>query len=220
MNALHDARSEVLHLAWRLGLYSPPDRRVLEQEILADLASASDIQTVLFVGVKWYNARNNELFGRKTYATIDPDPSAARFGAALHAVDVVQNLEAHFPGIVFDAIVMTGVIGWGINDAAELDRALVACSQALRPAGWLILGVNELTPNHVDPTSAPTSSHFAPTPFGQHGRTRLDIPLPFKQKLHTFLFWQRCEPRPQADATYGAAEGWPSTRLKSHQPPI
>src|SRR5690348_16867009 len=32
------ARAEILHTAWKRGLYQPPDRRVLEHDILQELA--------------------------------------------------------------------------------------------------------------------------------------------------------------------------------------
>jgi len=191
MNPLAWARSEVLHTAWRWGLYEPPDRRVLEHEILPELASDPAIERVLFVGVKWYNAPYRDQFRGKTFATIDPDPEQAPFGGKPHAVDFVQNLEKHFPGMVFDAILISGVIGWGIDDVPELDRTLQVFSRTMRPGGWLVFGLNPLTPNHVEPGAAETSKDFAPAPFGKRKASRIDIPLPFKQKLHRFDFWQK-----------------------------
>ena len=38
MNPLAWARAEILHTAWKRGLYVPPDRRVLEDDILRELA--------------------------------------------------------------------------------------------------------------------------------------------------------------------------------------
>jgi len=191
MNPIAWARSEVLHFAWQRGWYQPPDRRVLEDDILPELARDPEVQRVLFVGVKWYNAHHRELFAGKTFATIDPDPAQAPFGGSPHAVDFCQNLEKHFEGITFDAIIISGVIGWGINDVAELDRTLAAFSRSMRPGGWLVFGLNPLTNNHVEPAAAPTAKDFEPAAFGRLGTSRLDISLPFKQKLHTFLFWKK-----------------------------
>ncbi|MBX3186974.1 MAG: hypothetical protein KF819_08165 [Labilithrix sp.] len=191
MNPFAWARSEVLHFAWERGWYQPPDRRVLEEEILASLAADPACRKILFVGVKWYTAPYAKAFAGKTFATIDPEPEVARFGGDPHAVDVVQNLEKHFAGTIFDAVVMSGVIGWGINDVPELDKTLTVCADAMRPGAWLILGVNELTPNHVDANATKTIERFEPKAFGKRTSPRIDIPLPFKQKLHTFLFWQK-----------------------------
>lgn len=195
MNPFSWARAEILHTAWKRGLYQPPDRRVLEDDILAELARDPAVERVLFVGVQWYTTRYPSHFAaatpRKTFATIDPEPSVARFGSEPHAVGAIQDLADHFPGVVFDAIVMSGVIGFGLNDPGEVDRALAACESALRPGGWLVLGVNELKPTHVDPNKSPASSSFAARPFGKRRQDRIDVALPFRERRHTFLFWQK-----------------------------
>lgn len=201
MNPFAWARAEILHTAWKRGLYQPPDRRVLEHEILAELARDRAVERVLFVGVQWYTTRYPSHFASstppKTFATIDPEPGVARFGSEPHAVGRIQDLAEHFPGVVFDAIVMSGVIGFGLNDPLEVDKALAACEGALRPGGWLVLGVNELKPTHVDPKKSPASASFEPRAFGKRGQDRIDVALPFRERRHTFLFWQKktSEPR-------------------------
>lgn len=195
MNPFAWARAEILHTAWKRGLYTPPDRRVLEHDILAELARDPKIERVLFVGVQWYTTRYPSHFSghtpRKTFATIDPEAKVASFGGDPHAVGQVQDLAEHFPGTVFDAIVMSGVIGFGLNDPAEVDKALAACEKALRPGGWLVLGVNELKPTHVDPKKSPAAASFASRAFGKRGQERIDVTLPFRERRHTFLFWQK-----------------------------
>ncbi len=191
MNLLAWARAEVLHFAWQRGVYAPPDRRVLEHDILGELARDPQVERVLFVGVQWYTARYPRHFTGKTFATIDPEPQVAKFGGAPHVVGQVQDLAEHFPGLVFDAIVMSGVIGFGLNDPREVDRALAACERALRPGGWLVLGINELKPTHVDPQQSPAAKCFEQRPFGKLDKSRLDVKLPFRERRHTFLFWQK-----------------------------
>ncbi|OFV92542.1 MAG: hypothetical protein A3G76_00420 [Acidobacteria bacterium RIFCSPLOWO2_12_FULL_65_11] len=191
MNPFQWVRAEILRSAWRRGLYTPPDRRVLEGDILPELARDPTVTRLLFVGVQWYTRHYPDQFGGKTFATIDPDPEVARLGGNPHAVGRVQDIEEHFPGLVFDAIVMTGVIGYGLNDRDEVDRALGACAKALRPGGWLVLGVDELRPMHVDPSASPASRQFEPRPFGASASARLDVAIPFKERWHTFLFWQK-----------------------------
>jgi SAM-dependent methyltransferase len=149
------------------------------------------VERVLFVGVQWYTTRYPTHFTGKTFATIDPEPKVAEFGGKPHAIGQVQDLAEHFPGMVFDAIVMSGVIGFGLNDPAEVDRALAACERALRPGGWLVLGVNELKPTHVDPGKSPASAAFEPQPFGERKNDRIDVALPFRERRHTFLFWKK-----------------------------
>lgn len=203
MNPFRWARAEILRSAWRRGLYTPPDRRVLEDEILVELVRDPTVTRLLFVGVQWYTRRYPAAFTAKTFATIDPDPKAARFGGEPHVIGQVQDIGEHFPGLVFDAIIMTGVIGYGLNDLKEVDRALAACARAIRPGGWLILGVNEPLPTHVDPHASPASRAFTPRPFGPRAAARIDLALPFKERRHTFLFWQKnalSDPRPENKA--------------------
>src|SRR4029079_6593764 len=94
----------------------------------------------------WYTARYPSHFKGKTFATIDPVGAVAKFGGDPHVVGQLQDLAAAFPGMVFDAIVMSGVIGFGLDDPKEVDRALDACEKALRPGGWLVLGGKEVKP--------------------------------------------------------------------------
>lgn len=191
MNPFAWARAEILRAAWRRGFYLPPGRRVLEGEIFSELARDPAVSRVLFVGVQWYTARYPEHFGDKMFATIDPDPSVASCGGTPHVVGQVQDLERHFPGLAFDAIILNGVIGYGLNSPADVDGALAACATALRPAGWLVLGVNELRRGYVDPAACPACPAFEPRPFGPRAVSRIDIAEPFKERTQTFLFWQR-----------------------------
>ena len=191
MNPFAWARAEVLHFAWQRGWYAPPDRRVLEHDILGAFAADPGVQRVLFVGVQWYTMRYPTHFTGKTFATIDPEPKVATFGGNPHVVGQIQDLAEHFPGMVFDAIVMSGVIGFGLNDPKEVDRALDACEKALRPGGWLVLGINELKPTHVDPKKSPAAAAFEPRAFGALGKDRVDVALPFRERRHTFVFWRK-----------------------------
>lgn len=190
MNPLAWVRAEVLHTAWKRGWYEPPDRRVLTQDILGALARDSSVQRILFVGVQWYTKDYPALVRGKAFATIDPEPKVAPFGGTPHVIGFAQDIERHFPGEPFDAIVMSGVIGFGLNDRAGVNAALTACASRLRSGGWLVLGVNELAPTHVNPTLTDAASSFTPAGFGGLG-TRVDVPLPFREKRHTFLFWRR-----------------------------
>jgi hypothetical protein len=191
VNPLAWTRAEILHLAWQHGWYTPPDRTILKRDILAELAASDDVQRVLFVGVSWYTAPYSEMFRGKTFATIDPKPSVAKFGGNPHAVDGVQNLRKHMPDLVFDAIILSGVIGFGLNNLTDVDEALSVCADSLRTGGWLVLGINENTPAHVDPARSVAAKRFAPRPFGKIMKERIDVKVPFRERRHTFLFWQK-----------------------------
>ena len=191
VNPLAWVRAEILHFAWQRGWYAPPDRRVLVRDILGELAKDPAVQKVLFVGVQWYTESYPALFEGKTFATIDPSEAVAKFGGSRHVVGQVQDLATSFPGEIFDAIVMSGVIGFGLNDPKEVDRALAACDAALAPGGFLVLGINEQKPTHVDPKASPAAASFEERPFGALGKSRIDVALPFRERLHTFVFWKK-----------------------------
>lgn len=188
MGLLRWARAEVLHFRWKRGTYQPPDRALLEERILPEVAR--EAESVLFVGVQWYTARYRAIFAGRTFATIDPKEELAKFGSEMHAVDVVQNVGRHFPDLSFDAIVMNGVLGFGLDEPADIRAALAACGAKMRPSGLLVLGVNEEKPGYVDPSKLPEAAAFEPTKLGTLD-PRVVVEVPFRERTHTFLFWKK-----------------------------
>lgn len=191
-------RESVLKTGWSLGLYTPPDRRVLEEALRA-FAARADVRRVLFVGVKAYNRHLKDLFvgpsslggeGR-TFATIDPVPEFAEFGGSPHFVDVLENLDRHVEAESFELVVMNGVIGFGLNDPANVERALTQVHRALVPGGELFLGINERIPTHVALTGVEAMRLFSPKPFALFGAPRQVIETPFREETHTFELWER-----------------------------
>lgn len=185
------ARSEVLLAGWRAGLWTPPDRRVLDGLILPWLARAPGYERVLFVGVKEYNAPNRALFAGRAYATLEPEPRFAPFGAERHFVARLEELDELVAPSSFDAIVINGVLGHGLDAPADVERALAACHRALRDGGFLVLGVNEEIPSAVDLTGVPAMRAFAPAQFPPLGATRHVLQTPLRERSHTFLFYAR-----------------------------
>jgi SAM-dependent methyltransferase len=188
---LQRIKVHLLFKAWQLGLYAAPDRRVLENTILPALSAQRDVQRVLFVGVQNYTRHYPALFAGKAFTTMDPDPTVAAMGADRHVVDGVQSLPQHFPPDSFDAIVMNGVIGWGLDRASDIDTALGACAQALRAGGVLVLGVNEQKAGYLDPRGLPAMAGFAPLVFPALATSTLVVETPFLESTHTFMFFQR-----------------------------
>ena len=192
MNPIRWARAEVLHLAWKNGRYTPPDRRLFEEEILSPIASDDANQRILSVGVAWYTKGYAKLFTGKTFITLDVDESRAQFATTQHVVGDLRDLERHFDArLPFDVILMNGVIGYGLDTADDVDRALRECAARLRPGGLLVLGVNERKATHVDPSSVPASQLFRPTAFRSWSEGRVTVAIPFRERTHTFLFWRR-----------------------------
>jgi SAM-dependent methyltransferase len=183
-------RESILKTGWSWGLYTPPDRRMLER-ILADFAARADCRRVLFVGVKAYNEPLRALFAGRTFATIDPTPSVARYGGDPHFVDVLQNLDRHVEPDSFDLVVMNGVIGFGLDAESDVEAALVQVHRALRPTGDLVFGINERIPTHVDLRRVDAMRLFRPKRFEPLAATRRVIETPFREETHTFEFWEK-----------------------------
>ena len=142
------------------------DRHTLEEVILPAYASRADIRTVLFVGCAWYTRHYEKLLPGRVYWTIDPDPWKSRFGARRHIVAGLESLDAHVAPGSFDLIVCNGVFGWGLDDRADCERAFQGCFDALRSAGELVIGWNDV-PEHrpLDLASVQSLARFDPLSF-------------------------------------------------------
>ena len=133
-----------------LGLPNPirtPDRDTLERVILPAYAARPDIGNVLFVGCAWYTRHYEKMLPGRIYRTIDPDPWKKRFGSRRHIVAGLEDLAAHVAPGSLDLIVCNGVFGWGLDKRDDCERAFDACFEALRPAGELVIGWNDV-PEH------------------------------------------------------------------------
>ena len=156
--AAHHLRQRVL-----FAMEYKPDRHVLEQVIFPALKGSPEIRAVLFVGCDWYTRGYPAQFPDHEFWTIDVDPAKRRYGASRHVVDSLENLGDHFAAASLDAIVCTGVFGWGIDGEDETERALAQCFECLRPGGLLVLGwaeVERWRPRHLQ--GAPTMTRFRP----------------------------------------------------------
>jgi hypothetical protein len=122
-----------------------PDRSLLEHIILPHLAHNPACKTILFVGCAAYTQWYQDLFGDKEYWTIDPVSQKRRYGATHHVVDSVVNLRIYVSAGYFDAIIMNGVIGFGLNRVRDIEQAVDACHEALASGGILLLGWNDTT---------------------------------------------------------------------------
>jgi SAM-dependent methyltransferase len=167
------------------------DRRILDERILPRLATNPRFARVLFVGCDWYTEHVEGLFaptGRE-YTTIEIDPDRAGHGARRHIVGALADLARHFPEGSLDLIICNGVIGWGLNDPAEIERSMAACAAALSPGGVLLLGwddVPEKLPVAIGAIHALRALHpAAPQGFEQ------PVIETGTYTRHTFGFWQK-----------------------------
>jgi SAM-dependent methyltransferase len=164
------------------------DRRFLENTLLPTLDADVTIERLLFVGCAAYTRHYPRIVGHTEFWTLEPQPRRAHHGASLHIVDTLQRLPCHVPPAHFDAIVVNGVLGWGLNRRDDAEAALSACHAALRPGGLLILGWNDVVPrNGIPPATLVALNRFAPGGL-EAFPPRLQMPGP---ECHVFEFYRR-----------------------------
>lgn len=134
----------MLRVLFERNISAQPDRRFLEGRVIPFLGDAG-MQVALFVGCRSYTRHYPRMFQEQgiTLYTCDIDPDAARFGSpgrhqTLDALDLTRR---HFPEHL-DAIVFSGVLGFGMNTVAQAEAAAPVFADLLAPGGLLILGWN------------------------------------------------------------------------------
>lgn len=166
-----------------------PDRAVLEGIILPYFGGQAAFQRILFVGCSAYTRWYDTFFPHKEYWTIDHKAGKRKYGATRHVVGSVTELERHFPAAYFHAIIMNGVIGFGLDAAADIERALDACFTTLERGGILVLGWNDharrmpVELGALRPLQRFEVWHFEPL---QSGHFRTSGP-----QRHTFSFYRK-----------------------------
>jgi SAM-dependent methyltransferase len=184
--------SRALVVGWLMGVYLPPDRRLLERVILPWFANQAWCRRVLFVGVRFYVRHYPRLFRGREYVTIDRNPRTRWFGGPRHIVDSIEHVDRHYPAGYFDLVVLNGVLGWGIDDLDSAGVALGACERSLRPGGHFVVGANEARMPVSDIDHLAVQRGFernAVTPLGGTGH-RHDVRSPLPEKEHTYLFYR------------------------------
>jgi SAM-dependent methyltransferase len=143
-------------LSWVLML-GMPDRVVLDKKIIPALID-SGAETVLSIGVAYYNAHHPALFAARGAElwTIDIDQQKAIWGSpSRHITGDAVDLALHLAPETLDAVILNGVLGYGIDDARSVDRALRSIAATLKPGGRLVIGWNHDKTN--DPTALPAA---------------------------------------------------------------
>ncbi len=121
-----------------------PDRVVMRDHIFPEVARRGG--DILFVGVRAYTSEypaQFEEFGGTCW-TIDRDRAAMLYGVAgRHVTGCVTRVDGFFSNCRFRTIVLTGVLGFGVNRFSDQIRTLEACAAILEPGGTLVLGWND-----------------------------------------------------------------------------
>lgn len=123
---------------------SAPDRLVMREHIFPEVARRAG--NILFVGVRAYTCEYPAQFEEHGCVcwTLDKDPHASVYGVeGRHETGCVTKIGELFPDTVFRTIVLTGVLGFGVNRFSDQLRSLAACAGALELDGTLILGWND-----------------------------------------------------------------------------
>ena len=191
-NRLYDlyctARCHFLLRLWIRGLYTPPDRKILERIFIPNLANDVTCERVLFVGTATY-CNYEYAFKQKEFVTIDPDPVATNGGGARHIIDKLANLGLYYPEDYFDLIILSGVLGWGLNEAAEIEASLMVCFRHLRPGGRMLIGLNETgAPAPVCLNAIEALTRFKPTNLPTMSVSRMDFAHPFDRDFTYAMF--------------------------------
>lgn len=171
------------YVEWRVR--SSPDRVFLRAEIIPAVAQKS--RRVLFVGCRPYTAKYPALFasyGSECW-TVDIDPAAAKWGApGRHHIADVRQLADCFPADHFDALILSGVFGFGVDSDAMKNETLVSCAMVLRPGGLFVLGWN--TDRGPDPSDLERLALFETARL-----ERFDWPTLFTGSTHVFQYYKK-----------------------------
>lgn len=136
-----------------------PDRRALANIYLPALAARG--RRILWVGCRRYTAADYPVLERQGAEvwTTDIDPRAARWGrSGRHRTGDICEADQIFYDLSFDAIVCNGVLGFGVDQPNDQERAMAAMAAILKPGGLLLLGWN--TDKIADPLELPRFGHF------------------------------------------------------------
>jgi SAM-dependent methyltransferase len=168
-----------------------PSRKWLEQDVLPILPKLG-FKRIMFVGTAPYTWHYEAIVHKAggEWITCDVNPSAAVWGARKHVIGRVEEIDRWFPPESFDAVILNGVLGFGVTTESELKAAARVIYRILRPKGLLLLGWNS------DVIGDPLLSEIMRRLF----RTAADFALPtrrsFDREAFVYDFQVRAERQP------------------------
>jgi hypothetical protein len=122
---------------------SPPSRRWLETVVLPILPELG-FRRILFVGTGPYTSHYERIIRQAggMFFTSDINPSAATWGSRKHVTIPIQQIYRCFDENFFDAVILNGVFGFGVNSIVEMNKSIDAIKRVLKCEGLLLLGWN------------------------------------------------------------------------------
>lgn len=168
--------------------YASEDRTILENRVLPYYQISAEHEAILFVGTDWPTAGYVRMFAHKSLTTIDYDEAKAPYGAARHIVGSVIEADRYFAPNSLDLIVMNGVLGWGLDDPADVEKTIAAFATCLRPGGHLIVGWNDTKSPRVSPLEGvPSIARFRPFTLPSVGASELRVDNEWR---HVYRFYE------------------------------
>lgn len=165
------------------------DRYLLEEVIFPALITDPAVGSVLFVGTAPYTRDYERLFGDTAFTSIDVDAKQAAFGSSDHIIGSIVEIEDLVEADTFDALLMNGVIGFGLNELAQAEKAFEGVHRVLRPGGRLVLGWNEVAPySPFSPEDIVALRKFLPEPLPPFTMARYPTYSPLR---HVYDFYRK-----------------------------
>lgn len=167
-------------------ILSEPDRLFMRDVIVPALLRIG-VRSVLFVGVRRYTRPVLQQMeaGGVTVWTADIDPEAAAFGVpARHAVADITAPPGPMLDRSFDAIIMNGVFGYGVDDVASCRTAFLRLRGMLATDGILVVGWNT---DRCPPLLPLAEGLVAAALAGRNGAT-------FPATTHRYDFFRHAQP--------------------------
>jgi hypothetical protein len=124
--------------------FENPARSYMETAFLPKFGAMAGSK-VLFVGCRSYTYHYRDFFMREAieYWTCDIDPSAKIWGErGKHLVCDMREIDGKAPPSFFDLVMLNGIFGYGIDDAASMNQTIRAIRRILKPHGHLLIGWN------------------------------------------------------------------------------
>lgn len=155
--------AEAIRFRWKVR--SLPDRRYMKEVMLPAIRGAK-CDNILLVGTRRYTVDYPKRLQNDgtTVWTIDYDREAERWGnGSFHRTTDVREVDQVLAAGCFDVVLANGILGFGIDQPADVKAMTDAVARLLKPGGFLMLGWD------ADRAPDPTLNHDIRAKFQHAG---------------------------------------------------